>query len=1189
MDDAIQDLNKYSWRVCRSFLQNHGITAPQTEGYTYFMDKLLPEIVQENSTIWVKSVERKRRDKIWFSGVTVLRPRYYEDDGSSHDITPSDALRKKTTYECEVRADVHHIIYYYEDEEMEETIVSQEEHKYRNIRLFFIPCMVRSRYCHWHDGVDIDPANVGGYFVIQGHEKSMIELQKMRTNFPVTRKITEDKTEAEIRSASGKWRSTSTIKFYAQTMSGGRVRLYVHIPFIMNGSSCIDVPLCAVFKVLRIETLEEMVSYIEPDESKSDFVKRALMDPCISRSRDDIIESIATNGAASCRDKNMRRNYVLHIFKSEFLPHCGVEGTQYRHEQTVTSHGRWGGKLRAHQRPMANDETIDNECRTKAFYIGFVVNRLLKIHTGILPEDDRDHYHNKRLDSPGPLLATILRLNFRGFLRQLPNALEKSANGFLDPISVIKNKASSLTNQMREPYKRGNWSMQPGINTGVVQQLARVNPLATMALGRRCMLTLNKQGKIAAPRQVHLSQEGILCPVETPEGQSCGLMLVLTLYSRISLGIPTVTMRRAIEVSFGFDSPCPLIEPIPVQPVDEFQVVVMVNGWPIGVTDRPKVLHESLLKMRRSMDLPHEMRIVWYQHNESLFRYFHINSDCSCVMRPLLRSDMVVEAVNIIKDKHIPIPALWKKLEQTGCIEYLDKEEESARKLIVAMRPNHLMRKSKRYTHLQIDENNILGCLASIIPYSDLNQSPRNMYFTSMCKAALALPSLDMNRLDMHSYHMWYPQRPLAATSFHDYMIEMSGGITTASVPIWCVMTLHGRNMEDSIYVNKASLDRGLFMLTYKRTFSSEARNKGTDEETFMIPPKTCLGRKARANYAKLQQSGKLKGIVSPGTKVVDGDVLIGKVARLPDQEFKGPNAPEVLQDRSVVMSKIGEGVVDKVEFDRRDGQQIVWVIVRCVRKPVVGDKFASFAAQKGTIGCILAQEDMPYSMATGMTPDVIMNPHAIPSRMTIGMVIEAIMGKAACFDGQRRNADSFKGVDLEDPKGVLKKYGFNELGKEKMMNGMTGEMIDAEIYMAPVSYMRLKHMVNDKIHSRSTGPKNQMTRQPTEGRSRNGGIRFGEMERDSMIAHGAAHCLRDRLCDNSDAFPVPFCRECGQIAEVKHSTRFGRGKINQNYCRFCDSCDNVVILTIPYASYLLIRELQAMSINMSVFVDEET
>lgn len=216
-----------------------------------------------------------------------------------------------------------------------------------------------------------------------------------------------------------------------------------------------------------------------------------------------------------------------------------------------------------------------------------------------------------------------------------------------------------------------------------------------------------------------------------------------------------------------------------------------------------------------------------------------------------------------------------------------------------------------------------------------------------MIKAALGMPSLSQSRVDKDSYSMWYGQKPLSTTTFHDLMIEQCGNITVGSVPMWAVMCQDGHNQEDSIYVNKASLDRGLFMMTHKRTISCEARQKGTDEETIMCPPENCVGRNARANYGKLQREGKYKGIVLPGTKVKDGDILIGKVARIPDpKEFGGQDGDIIYQDRSVMMKKIGEGTVDKIQFDKRDGQKIVWMTLRMVRRPEVGDKFASFAAQ---------------------------------------------------------------------------------------------------------------------------------------------------------------------------------------------------------------------------------------------------
>ena len=501
------------------------------------------------------------------------------------------------------------------------------------------------------------------------------------------------------------------------------------------------------------------------------------------------------------------------------------------------------------------------------------------------------------------------------------------------------------------------------------------------------MTPLKKEGKIPTPRQVHLSQQGLVCCVETPEGQACGLILVLTLFARIGLGIPTHVMEHIITVSVGPKSPSPLVYfSETTAPPQREEVVVLVNGKIFGLTKDPARLEKVLIRMRRMSDLPSEMRVVWCRDGP-LKRYLHINSDCSAAMRPVLCADRILDAVKIISDKRIPMPAIWTSLIDAGCVEYLDKEEEEARKLCVAMRPRQLMKNQlhtsnpnkKKYSHVELDPTAILGLLASIIPYSDLNQSPRNMYFTSMVKAALTLPCLDYeSRVDMHQYAVWYPQKPLAATRVYDFMIEQCGGVTGGQVPIWCIATLDGHNMEDSVYVKKGAIDRGLFMMTYFRTFFCEAKNRGSEEEKFAIPPETAIGRKGRANYSKLGPDG----IVPVGTEVREGDVLISKVARLTDHFGEHGAQEECFQDRSIVLKKIPKGVVHSVTHTTRgNGSKIVWVKVRCVRRPEVGDKFASFAAQKGTIGQVINDEDMPQSLSSGIIPDVVMNTHAIPSR----------------------------------------------------------------------------------------------------------------------------------------------------------------------------------------------------------------
>ena len=1202
------------WRMVKSFLLRNGITSPQQLGYEHFMGVLLKEVIEEGSKIHTFCQDRKRRDEFYFDGVTVVRPQYEDSDGTRHDIDPNEALRRRITYECEVRVDVHHKTFTYapDDEFMEGDDFETLHKVYRNIPLFYIPCMVRSRFCHWNDAADVDPSNMGAYFIIQGHEKAMIELQKMRTNYPVTR-VTEwitqnrkklpKRVEAEIRSASGKWRSTSTIRILCERVSGSRIRLFVHIPFVTRRASPLDVPLSALFRMLRVETVDDMLEYIFPDVSSENeelvaMVRRALEDTNVGTSREDILNWLVAEGSASCKERSYlkRRNYILHVLKSETLPHNGSGGVLYAQEiqanqeeqrqqrqQQPSQQGRWSGRLRQyHGRIYENDE-IDAECMRKSVFIGFTTRRLVHIYNEDLAQDDRDHYSNKRLDTPGPLLAYHFRLNFRGFLRQLPSALQVATSSYRSVIDTIRAKAACLTSNMREPFKRGNWSMSPGVNTGVVQNVARLNPSSLAIMARKIMTPLKKEGKSPVPRQVHLSQESFVCCVETPEGQACGLMLVLCMFARVGLGIPTHITTHMLRVSVGPESPCPLLEDFTAGEIpDESMTIVLINGTVTGFTRRPARLERELMDMRRNGDLPNEMRFVWHREG-NLRRYFHVNTDCSAAMRPVLCVDKLDQAAQIVRNRSVPLPRVWSLLERAGCIEYLDREEQDARRLLIAKRSVKLL--SGRYTHLELDPTCILGLLGSIVPYSDHNQSPRNMYFTSQKKAGLSRPCFDTEaRVDKDQYIMWYLQKPMVQTRAREFMVEQIGGITGGQTPIWAVCCLDGFNMEDSIYMKRQAIQRGMFQMYQIHTVYNEAKSRNNEEETFEIPPEDAVGKKGRADYSKLGPDG----VVPIGTVVKSGDVLIGKVARLTDHFNSEGKQEDIVQDRSVVLKKVKHGVVHDVIYSSRERGNIIYVKVRTIREPERGDKFASNAAQKGTIGLIVDEWDLPFSAKNGITPDIVMNTHAIPSRMTIGMMLECVNGKATALDGKKRYADTFAARSPEEVKRVLLDRGFNCMGREKMICGKTGRTMQCQVFMGPVSYMRQSHMVHKKVHSRARGPRDILTRQPTEGRSRDGGIRCGEMERDALISHSAPFSLRDRLCENSDATPVPFCLDCGRIAEHPHSSRFGRGRHTQKpFCRACRKT-NCVTMQVPFASNLLFRELEAMHITARVEVEVE-
>lgn len=431
-------------------------------------------------------------------------------------------------------------------------------------------------------------------------------------------------------------------------------------------------------------------------------------------------------------------------------------------------------------------------------------------------------------------------------------------------------------------------------------------------------------------------------------------------------------------------------------------------------------------------------------------------------------------------------------------------------------------------------------------------------------------------RMDTMSHVLYYPQKPLVVTRAMDYMHfrELPAGINTV-VAIACYT---GYNQEDSVILNQAALDRGLFRSVFYRTYMDAARGSHTgqlsgkgalQQEQFEKPSATtCVGMK-RATYEKIDEDG----FAAPGTAVGGGDVLVGKTSVLPEvQDLGAPARGKTKKDASTCMRPNEAGVVDRVVVTTDEsGQRFAKVRVRNVRYPQLGDKFSSRHGQKGTCGIIYRQEDMPFTNE-GITPDLIMNPHAVPSRMTIGQLIECLFGKVLTKHGLEGDATPFaEEFSVDQISEWLHKSGYQRSGNEVMYNGHSGRRMDSQIFIGPTYYQRLKHMVDDKVHARARGPRAMLTRQPMEGRAKEGGLRFGEMERDCIIAHGTAQLLQERLFLNSDAYRVHVCQRCGLMAKA-HLER------QEFECQACGSTE-VSQVYLPYACKLLFQELMAMSI----------
>ena len=457
----------------------------------------------------------------------------------------------------------------------------------------------------------------------------------------------------------------------------------------------------------------------------------------------------------------------------------------------------------------------------------------------------------------------------------------------------------------------------------------------------------------------------------------------------------------------------------------------------------------------------------------------------------------------------------------------------------------------------------------------------------SMGKQALGIFALSYPvRTDTISHVLDYPQKPLVGTKPGKFMgfDDMPAGENV----VVAICSYTGYNQEDSLIMSQAFIDRGGMRVTTRKTVSYvEKKGESYSSEMICIPPSNCMkdknGKKLKPehmNYFR-RKNGNFSllgpnGVVMERLPVKKGDILIGVVKTTSDK-----SGSETKKDQSICAKSGEEGFIDKVLVSTTpDGYKMVKITIRNSKIPEAGDKFASRAAQKGTVGITYRQEDMPFN-AEGIIPDIIINPHAIPSRMTVNQLMECVLGKACAINGTFGDSTPFTSSSNEKSAEMIcnllkeagmkgKGHAYNKYGWETLTNGFTGEQIDAKIFMGPTYYQRLKHMVSDKIHSRAEGQVTSLTRQPTEGRSRDGGLRFGEMERDAMIAHGASSVLKERLFDVSDAYQITICNKCGNITS------------SQKECISCNT-DKISVCNFPYAAKLLVQEIQAMNIKVEI------
>ncbi|MFH0971666.1 MAG: DNA-directed RNA polymerase subunit B [Candidatus Micrarchaeota archaeon] len=596
---------------------------------------------------------------------------------------------------------------------------------------------------------------------------------------------------------------------------------------------------------------------------------------------------------------------------------------------------------------------------------------------------------------------------------------------------------------------------------------------------------------------------------------------------------------------------------------------VFLNGRFVGFHDKGGELAGELRDRRRKGEVENQMNVCYYDKTNEVF----INTDEGRARRPLIvvkngKSVLLPEHTEKLRNSQLH----WKDLVQKGIIEYLDAEEEE--NALVAIKEEEL---TPQHTHLEVDSTAILGYVSNQVPFLEHNMAPRVLMASQHAKQALGLYAANFNlRGETRGYLLLYPQRPIVQTRVYDNLKNYKR--CAGQNFVVAVMSLYGFNMNDAIVLNKSAVDRTLGRSAFFRTYAAEERRyPGGQKDKFEIPPEYVQGYLGEETYKNIEPDG----LISPEVFVPGDSVLIGKSS--PPRFLKEISALDVevekRRESSLTVRSNEDGIVDSVMVsESKAGNRFVKVRVRKTNVPEIGDKFASRYGQKGIVALLLNQEDMPFTKE-GVVPDLIINPHAIPGRMTAGHLLEMLGGKAACLEGKIRDGTSFTGDSQDDYEAVLEKYGFEHSGHELMYDGYTGKIMSAKIFTGVIYYQRLHHLVGLKIHARSRGPVQMLTHQPTEGRAREGGLRLGEMERDCFIGFGAASLLRERMIESSDKTSELICNKCCTNAV------FDKLK-NKTYCPLCEST-SISEVEMSYAFKLLLDEMKSIGIYPKINLKE--
>lgn len=1152
----------------------------QIESYNHFINYQIQRTIQMFNAVNIRSendyvAEHNKyllEADVSFQNFKLYPPQIHENNGATKMMLPDEAKLRNFTYASTMTVDVNIVYTVRNTSEMDTPKIIRRT--LPKINIGKMPIMLKSSVCVLSQHKHIHPSftgecemDCGGYFIVKGSEKTVLGQERAAENRVYCfdgKNTTKWTWYAEIKSVPDfKCISPKQIEMMVSSKNNGfGYGLYIQIPRIKQ-----PIELFALFRALGVISDKEICEYIlldltdEKQSELKDCLQASVIDANKYMTKEDALKHITSYVAYTPMNmdketgQRKKHEFAVEVLSNDLFPHCTTQSQ-------------------------------------KLYLLGYMAKKLLQTSLGWIPPSDRDSYLNKRIELTGTLLNNLFRNYFnklvkemqKQVIREINNGSWRSSEDYENIINMTNIykivKSTTIENGISRALSTGDFSIKQSNSSkvGVAQVLNRLTYVASLSHLRRINTPLEKSGELIAPRKLHNTTWGFLCPAETPEGQSIGIVKNISYMAHLT--IPT-------NSSSLYDYVLPhVIRVDDAKPADLYQKTkVFINGAWVGVTNTPVEFYEYM-KNKKYRGIINIYTSIVFDYKTLEIR---ICNDGGRITRPVLRvrDNKALVTQDIIAQLNAKELA-WNDL-LTSCkldesvIEYIDPEEQNYATIAMKAKDSYLQGGAEiTYTHCEIHPSTIFGVLASCIPYPEHNQAPRNTYQCAMGKQAMGVYATNYDkRMDKTAYVLTYPSRPLVDTRVMNF-IKLNKIPSGTQIHV-AIMSHTGYNQEDSVLINKGSIDRGLFSATIYHTEKDEDKNIIRDEIIRCKPdPAKTKGVKF-GNYDKLNAHG----FIPENSLVANRDVIIAKIVPIKENR-NDPTKTVKYEDQSKTFRTTEETYIDKNYTGRNgDGYNFAKVRIRTHRKPVLGDKVSSRHGQKGTVGNIIPECDMPFSK-DGIRPDIIINPHAIPSRMTIGQLKETLLGKVLLELGMFGDGTSFGNLDIKTISAELQKVGYESYGNEVLYNGLTGEQLETNIFIGPVFYQRLKHMVNDKQHSRAIGPMVNLTRQPAEGRSRDGGFRIGEMERDVMLSHGISRFCRERLYDASDKYSIHVCRKCGMTASYNDGSNksFVKDDYSVHLCKTCDNTTDFAKVEVPYAYKLMSQELQTINVVARLITD---